>query len=97
MKDEKYNPAKIILAIAGKPIEVFAEITEIKYNEKQSKCFVSKASDINFEEVFSYNSKTPFHEVLTMLEDKYGEEEFVIDFDKNTHNLLVTVYDYYLE
>lgn len=96
MKDEKYNPTKFSLVLAGKPIEGFVEITGIKCNEKQSKCFVRKASDINFEEVFSYNSKTPFHEVLTMLEDKYGEEEFVIDFDKNTHNLLVTVYDYYL-
>lgn len=65
-------------------------------DEKQSKCFVNKASDKNFEEIFTYESGAPFHEVMTLLEDKYGEEGFIIDFCKSTHNLQVLVYDGYL-
>lgn len=66
-------------------------------DEKQSECFVNKASDINFEEIFTYESGAPFYEVMTLLEDKYGEENFIIGFCKVTHNIHVLVYDDYLE
>lgn len=61
-----------------------------------AKCFISKASDQIYEYEFEINPEESVGSFFKKLTDKY-EESFVVDYHTHTGNMLVVVYDDYLE